>query len=766
MDVVVGYAKKHFGAVAVRGDLEEIGLSFAKKTNCERFLSPGWVDDHGVAHVVFISHDTKSIREVNEEGKFGVLSWRWNEAPTTFLSLTVVINGAKQRPYIRWLASDDDPIVAAIRRNGAASAVIVNTVGRATEWFDIAFSNSPTSHVPRLDAFDELWKIPARGIPLTNQHSLIDVERQEPYNDDCSNEIPLWKSYEADFWKLMRYKGPWQDDKSPEDFGICAWAKAHYRHRSQFALHIELLKESMVAGTMDAVFDEVGMCQMECSSKDRINNVVRDRPAVGKWLASIAGKNPDAKQAHEACLELLGNDIDCRALVEICYQSIATDTPVDLESLIEFCFFSAITDPSVTECGRKRPWLENLSDGGFALRKMPLDLSQKTESILAIWEMQMSLPQMMDLGFVLTGHDIPVDTKQLTAAFEKVTLEGTAEEAEMEISNLLHEAQAARQWSVPWGARIELHFGLFKSVRIYEIRGEFFCMFLDEHDRYYHVALGLSGASPVCRPMLPLYKRGAADDSLDDNDDAMTSLRLIAAAAVRDFLVVEDRTSVFETRPFKRRIGGKEHKTVIYLPRVRYSRREYVSRQDLSDEYRRPVHQVSHHLRKSGTASAAQQRLAIKYGLSIPSGFTFVRPHQRGVEGEKQRIAVYRSRSASRMLFEELKTAPSGSRPAWFDFEKDCAQIIGKRGWEVFHQAASRDGDGGVDLFASDGDCDYVVQCKCWSHPVGPEVIRELHGAIAVSGCVGRRKYGGVPHWRRQIARAPKGPGTSEWVPG
>jgi arsenite-transporting ATPase len=36
----------------------------------------------------------------------------------------------------------------------------------------------------------------------------------------------------------------------------------------------------------------------------------------------------------------------------------------------------------------------------------------------------------------------------------------------------------------------------------------------------------------------------------------------------------------------------------------------------------------------------------------------------------------------------------------------------------------------------------------------------------AVSGCVGRRKYGGVPHWRRQVARAPKGPGTSEWVPG
>jgi hypothetical protein len=35
---------------------------------------------------------------------------------------------------------------------------------------------------------------------------------------------------------------------------------------------------------------------------------------------------------------------------------------------------------------------------------------------------------------------------------------------------------------------------------------------------------------------------------------------------------------------------------------------------------------------------------------------------------------------------------------------------------------------------------------------------------VLVSGCVGRRKYGGVLHSRRQMARAPKGPAISEWV--
>lgn len=41
-----------------------------------------------------------------------------------------------------------------------------------------------------------------------------------------------------------------------------------------------------------------------------------------------------------------------------------------------------------------------------------------------------------------------------------------------------------------------------------------------------------------------------------------------------------------------------------------------------------------------------------------------------------------------------------------------------------------------------------------------------MEASCGVSGCVGRRKYGGVPHGYGQMARAPKGPGTSEWIPG
>jgi hypothetical protein len=143
-------------------------------------------------------------------------------------------------------------------------------------------------------------------------------------------------------------------------------------------------------------------------------------------------------------------------------------------------------------------------------------------------------------------------------------------------------------------------------------------------------------------------------------------------------------------------------------------------------------HTVREHLRRA-TPSAAQRFLALRYVMPLPEGFTFVRPHERGSGDTLAKIRVYRSRSASRLIFNTLQTAPLGSRPAWFEFERDCAKLLTRRGLRVIHQAADRDGDGGVDLFAVDAaDISWVVQCKCWAQhrAVGPDVVRELAGAI------------------------------------
>jgi predicted helicase len=141
-------------------------------------------------------------------------------------------------------------------------------------------------------------------------------------------------------------------------------------------------------------------------------------------------------------------------------------------------------------------------------------------------------------------------------------------------------------------------------------------------------------------------------------------------------------------------------------------------------------------VRRAGEPSAQQRFLAQRYGFEIPQGFTFVRPHERGALPEVARVRKYRSRSASKMIFEELETSPEGTRPAWFDFEKDCASLLKRRDMTVIHQAVHRDGDGGVDLYATDAaGQSWIVQCKCWAahRRVGPQVVRELEGAIKLA---------------------------------
>ena len=175
---------------------------------------------------------------------------------------------------------------------------------------------------------------------------------------------------------------------------------------------------------------------------------------------------------------------------------------------------------------------------------------------------------------------------------------------------------------------------------------------------------------------------------------------------------------------------------ITYLPRVRYSQIHPGGMPLDQETIARSRHAVAAHLRRVNNASAAQRFLAQKFGVSLPPGFTFVRPHERGGGAQEDLIRVYRSRSASRMIFQAIDNAADRTQPAWFVFEKDCAQLLASMGMQVIHQAAHRDGDGGVDLYAVDAEGQsWVVQCKCWSlkRPVGPGTVRELEGAIRLA---------------------------------
>ncbi len=59
-------------------------------------------------------------------------------------------------------------------------------------------------------------------------------------------------------------------------------------------------------------------------------------------------------------------------------------------------------------------------------------------------------------------------------------------------------------------------------------------------------------------------------------------------------------------------------------------------------------------------------------------------------------------------------------------FEKEIADLFKMQGYNV--KVTRGSGDGGVDLFLTKDNCNIIVQCKQYTHPVPPEPIRALWG--------------------------------------
>ncbi len=254
-EIILGIAQPHGTEVVSRVDLEKTGVGLAHKTACERWLSsPGWVSDSGEGHVVFVSNDNKTVREAKKSAHFGVVFWRWNIAPTTYVSLTLVGEAFPQRPFVRWFGRDSDAVVQAIKRTATAKVIIVNPEGNNSGWFEVTFGSSPKSPTPAPKIFERQWTFPTRGIPCTNKYEPIELDRKDPYNDECRDEIELWESHEADYWETIAYKGPWEADKNQNDRIVCKWAKAHFRHRSRFGLEIEIIKKFAVDSNISLSF--------------------------------------------------------------------------------------------------------------------------------------------------------------------------------------------------------------------------------------------------------------------------------------------------------------------------------------------------------------------------------------------------------------------------------------------------------------------------------------------------------------------------------
>ncbi len=392
-----------------------------------------------------------------------------------------------------------------------------------------------------------------------------------------------------------------------------------------------------------------------------------------------------------------------------------------------------LRDPVVTAAGGRVPWVGG-KEGGFgyftpAPEKFPAWFDAK-----CYWErLQRNLPYWA-LGALVSPGDIPIAPLEKPETWKGFPKAETPEESAAVGNTLIEEGLANKRWVIPRRALVQLPVGPFTHFEVTEYAREVFFVGRTNRGEFaifsYETDTKYISSGPLC------YCAYYDEEGYEATEAA---LRLLFAAVVRDFWVVEQRETVFAAVSSKRLQGVLVREAedgtprIVYLPRVRYKEKPSPSHcADQLDHKLRAAHFVAAHLRKTGKASELQLGLAKRYGFDVPDGFTFVKPHERG---KNARAVIYRSRSALQTLFRVDEKCGAG-KPDWFKFEKDVQRLMESLGFEVQHKAASRTGDKGVDVYATKGvDIDlvnWVIQCKCYrsDHPVGPDKVRELHSVV------------------------------------
>ena len=353
-------------------------------------------------------------------------------------------------------------------------------------------------------------------------------------------------------------------------------------------------------------------------------------------------------------------------------------------------------------------------------------------SIYAWYSRQLTSPFHIDDG--------PAEMNPITKGYvynipDAVQPEVSREELTLATRNILEEASTTRINSIPNAAFVEIDVPPLVALCFAEITPELVIMEGIDPDG--------KSLPIVFQPAMGSYQgpntgSGPSKQKMDSFEHYVDLVALLGASALRDFWVIEDREAVLGKTRVSRPRGLKANKSrIIYLPRVRYiGERLKPSQLDPMSATERRAHWRSAHFRtlpKGHRPSKKQLMIAAANNQTPPPGQTWIKG--TSIEGNDDTIS-YRSRSAVKALFDTIPfEKQSSSGLSWFAFERLCAHELRRQGFE---ELTRQGGDRGTDIYCvkeSGGETEtWVVQCKHWSKKVGPEIVRELHGAQALRG--------------------------------
>ncbi len=394
--------------------------------------------------------------------------------------------------------------------------------------------------------------------------------------------------------------------------------------------------------------------------------------------------------------------------------------------------------PSLTGCGRFLVSLDTINSKFNKLEINPLQFDSSFSPKDYWVNLQYDAP-FLNSNHLIFKYDVPIIKKDIVNGLMKFDIKGDIEVLRNSADDLLQEAITYRRWTIPNKALFELNFGPFSRVELSEIDNLIYCVFRTHKNHFY-----IGNINPSLKIINFPIKSDIFKESIDaigneKIDRIIVGIKLLLAALIRDFWVIEERSSAFQTRQirYKKEKNYREQNDdplIVYLPRVKYTYTPNINKLETTLQYKeRRVHFVKAHLRRSQHASPYQIALARKRGENVPIGYTYVREHERG--GKKKEV-IYRSKSALKSLYTVMDTDAKHYPNKWFRFERDVYDFMKSQGFNVEHVSASSRADNGIDLIAKKGkDFDeviWIIQCKCYSlkNKVGPNIVRELIGTL------------------------------------
>lgn len=326
-------------------------------------------------------------------------------------------------------------------------------------------------------------------------------------------------------------------------------------------------------------------------------------------------------------------------------------------------------------------------------------------------------------GEVVGGQDVPLDEEPP----RPLPTVADPDHYEAQSDRLLEEGLAHKRRAIPTGAIVQQPFGPLKSFEVHEVGNDICFVGRDPDARFvlaYLVRQDDGAWRFICDSPLffPSPPRSAIvgscqqiTSSRDESDikgrrSEAVALRYVLSLIVRDFWVLEERElrQVFTDGNPKRVPGIRISQMadgsprVVYLPRIVYLGgipREAVKRVEESLKLGgRTFHLVREHLRQSPRCTERATLLAQSYGLTVLTGYTFVRPHTRGDTGLE---TVYRSRSALACVYKIQPETRTAVGLRGLEFQSRVANGLEARGYHLLSISNSLGGpDGGVDIHA------------------------------------------------------------------